>query len=124
LSNTFEGRKIIVLSPVLLIVLQNTPESSPAFKKISSVPNLYRREASDVYYLLVKRKGHQFRRSLRTTDFALAKRPLWEFESKAERLTGVRVRVVCVKFSKREIRCPATVIFPHSATVIIPHCSE
>ena len=70
-------------------MLQNTPKSSPAFKKISSVPNLYRREASDVYYLLVKRKGRQFRRSLRTTDFALAKRRLREFESKAERLTGV-----------------------------------
>jgi integrase len=71
-------------------VFQNTPKSSPAFKKISSVPNLYRREASDVYYLLVKRKGRQFRRSLRTTDFALAKRRLREFEGKAERLTGVR----------------------------------
>ena len=70
-------------------MLQNIPKSSPAFKKISSVPNLYRREASDVYYLLVKRKGRQFRRSLRTTDFALAKRRLREFESKAERLTGV-----------------------------------
>jgi integrase len=70
-------------------VVQNTPKSSSGFYKISSVPNLYRREVSDVYYLLVKRRGRQFRRSLRTTDFALAKRRLREFESKAERLTGV-----------------------------------
>ena len=70
-------------------MLQNTPKSSSGFRKISSVPNLYRREVSDVYYLLVKRRGRQFRRSLRTTDFALAKRRLREFESKAERLTGV-----------------------------------
>ena len=63
-------------------------ESSPDFKKIKRVPNLYRREATGVYYLRVKRGGREFRRSLRTTDFALAKRRLREFEGNASRLDG------------------------------------
>ncbi len=58
------------------------------FKKIRSVPNLYRRVVSRKYYLLVKRNGRQFRRSLKTNDFALAKRRLHAFEAKASRLTG------------------------------------
>lgn len=91
----------------MLNVLQNTPKSSPAFRKISSVPNLYRREATGVYYLLVKRKGRQFRRSLRTTDFALAKRRLREFESKAERLTGVSAdrRMLFEELADRWLAC-------------------
>jgi integrase len=63
-------------------------EPKRKFKKIKTVPNLYRREVSGVYYLLVKRNGRQFRRSLKTTDFALAKRRLREFEGKASRLAG------------------------------------
>lgn len=50
-------------------------------------PNLYR-SANGTYYLLVKRGGKQFRRSLRTTDQALAKRRLREFQEKASRLTS------------------------------------
>jgi hypothetical protein len=63
-------------------------EPEREFSKIKSVPNLYRREVSGVYYLLVKRNGRQFRRSLKTNDFALAKRRLREFEEKASRLAG------------------------------------
>lgn len=57
----------------------NPLESSgkPAFRKIAS--NLYRRTSSDVYYALVKRGGKQFRKSLKTTDVALARRRLNEF---------------------------------------------
>lgn len=58
------------------------------FKKIRSIPNLYRRTVSGKYYLLVKRNGRQFRRSLKTNDFALAKRRLHAFGAKASRLTG------------------------------------
>ena len=50
-------------------------------------PNLYR-ATSGRYYLLVKRGGKQFRRSLKTNDFALAKRRLREFQDKAGRLSG------------------------------------
>ena len=50
-------------------------------------PNLYR-ATTGTYYLLVKRGGKQFRRSLRTTDQALAKRRLREFQEKATRLSG------------------------------------
>jgi integrase len=70
-------------------MLLSLPKSSREFKKITRVPNLYRRQATGVYYLRVKRTGREFRRSLRTTDFALAKRRLREFEGKASRLQTV-----------------------------------
>lgn len=54
------------------------------FKKVG--PNLYR-DAAGRYYLLVKRGGKQFRRSLKTTDAALAKRRLREFQNQAGRLS-------------------------------------
>jgi integrase len=60
-------------------------KSSSFLKKVA--PNLYR-TATGKYYLLVKRGGKQFRRSLKTTDAALAKRRLREFQEKAVRLTG------------------------------------
>jgi len=53
------------------------------FKKVG--PNLYR-DAAGRYYLLVKRGGKQFRRSLKTTDAALAKRRLREFQNQTGRL--------------------------------------
>lgn len=43
---------------------------------------LYRHRSSRVYYALVKRSGKQLRRSLKTTDPALAKRRLGEFREK------------------------------------------
>ena len=54
------------------------------FKKVAR--NLYR-DAAGRYYLLVKKSGKQFRRSLKTTDPALAKRRLREFLEKAGRLS-------------------------------------
>jgi integrase len=63
------------------------------FKKVA--PNLYR-DAAGRYYLLVKRAGKQFRRSLKTSDPALAKRRLREFQDRAGRLasdgTGSSIR--------------------------------
>ncbi len=50
-------------------------------------PNLYR-APSGRYYLLVKRAGKQFRRSLKTKDAKLAKRRLREFQEKAGKLAG------------------------------------
>jgi integrase len=58
---------------------------NPYLKKVG--PNLYR-ASSGTYYLLVKRGGKQFRRSLRTKDQALAKRRLREFQDKATRLAS------------------------------------
>jgi integrase len=55
----------------------------PRFKKVG--PNLYR-DAAGRYYLLVKKSGKQFRRSLKTTDPALAKRRLREFLERAGQL--------------------------------------
>lgn len=58
---------------------------SQFLKKVG--PNLYRTD-SGIYYLLVKRGGKQFRRSLKTKDPALAKRRLREFQEQAGRLVG------------------------------------
>src|SRR5436853_2541629 len=69
-------------------MIKTAQESSGEFKKITNVPNLYRRQSTGVYYLRVKRRSKEFRRSLRTIDFVLAKRRLREFEAKASRLTG------------------------------------
>jgi integrase len=54
------------------------------FKKVG--PNLYR-DAAGRYYLLVKKSGKQFRRSLKTTDPALAKRRLRDFLERAAHLS-------------------------------------
>lgn len=70
-------------------MIKTTPKASGGFKKITRVPNLYRRTVTGVYYLRVKRATKEFRRSLRTTDFALAKRRLREFEGSASRLHGM-----------------------------------
>jgi integrase len=61
-----------------------THNSTQRFKKVG--PNLYRDPAGR-YYLLVKRSGKQFRRSLKTTDAALAKRRLREFQDRATQLS-------------------------------------
>jgi len=53
------------------------------FQKVG--PNLYR-DAAGRYYVFVKKAGKQFRRSLKTSDPALAKRRLHEFQSQAARL--------------------------------------
>ncbi len=47
---------------------------------------LYRHQSSGVYYALVKRGGKQHRRSLRTTDRALANRRLPQFRADISRL--------------------------------------
>src|SRR5439155_16699377 len=55
------------------------------FKKVG--PNLYR-DSVGRYYLLVKKSGKQFRRSLKTNDPALAKRRLREFLERAGQLSA------------------------------------
>jgi integrase len=55
------------------------------FKKVG--PNLYR-DVVGRYYLFVKKSGKQFRRSLKTTDPALAKRRLREFLERAGQLSA------------------------------------
>jgi integrase len=55
------------------------------FKKVGL--NLYR-DSLGRYYLLVKKSGKQFRRSLKTTDPALAKRRLREFLDRAGELSA------------------------------------
>lgn len=49
---------------------------------------LYRNRSSGTYFALVKRKGKQIRKSLKTKDRKLAERRLREFRKKADQLTG------------------------------------
>jgi len=62
--------------------------SGPVFRKVAQ--NLYRLESSGKYYALFKRAGKQIRRSLKTTDAALARRRLSEVREKVSRLNQTR----------------------------------
>jgi integrase len=48
---------------------------------------LYRSQKSKRYYAIIKRGGRQIKRSLKTTDYALAKRMLAEFQKQAAGLS-------------------------------------
>ena len=61
------------------------PKKSQEFNKVAEC--LYR-NGNRLYHALVKVNGKQTRRSLKTTDLAIAKRRLVEFRAKAERLKG------------------------------------
>ncbi len=50
------------------------------FQRVADVPCLYRYSTNDVYYALVTQKGRQHRKSLETTDKAIAKRKLADFQ--------------------------------------------
>ncbi len=63
---------------------------------------LYRSQKTGVYYAILRRDGKQIKRSLKTTDNALARRRLAEFEQKAARLTtGESSRISFADLSKR-----------------------
>jgi len=69
----------------MLFGMRKMPKSSQEFKKVAEC--LYRNANKD-YYGLVKVNGKQIRRSLKTSDLAIAKRRLIDFRAKAERLEG------------------------------------
>lgn len=60
--------------------------NDPLFLKVAEC--LYRNRSSGTYFALVKRKGKQIRKSLRTKDRKLAERRLKEFRTKAQELTA------------------------------------
>jgi integrase len=62
---------------------QNDPR--PVYHKVGE--NLYRHTSSEKYYALLKRGGKQFRRSLKTTDRALAARRLGKLRQQVASLT-------------------------------------
>jgi integrase len=63
--------------------------SRAVFHKVAQ--NLYRLASSGTYYALFKRGGKQIRRSLKTTDSALARRRLNELGDKVARLNQTKV---------------------------------
>ena len=73
------------LSNPILFGMNQMPKKSQEFNKVAEC--LYR-NGNRLYYALVKVNGKQIRRSLKTTDLAIAKRRLVEFRAKAERLDG------------------------------------
>jgi integrase len=74
--------------------------TSPLFEKVAEC--LYRNPSSRTYYALVKVKGKQHKRSLKTTDLAEAKRKLRDYRAEVEVTTPgagkVTVRQVCEKY--------------------------
>ncbi len=70
--------------PCLSMGEKGSSHNGKRFNKVG--PNLYR-DSVGRYYLLVKKSGKQFRRSLKTNDPALAKRRLREFMDRAGQLS-------------------------------------
>jgi len=66
--------------------MDSEPSPEPLFVKVAEC--LYRNRSSGTYFALVKRKGKQLRKSLKTKDRKLAERRLREFREKAELLNG------------------------------------
>ena len=61
---------------------------------------LYRHHAG-TYYALVKVGGKQIKRSLKTSDLALAKRRVSDFRNSASRLTGTEKQLAFEGLSER-----------------------
>jgi integrase len=76
--------------------------TSTSFEKIAEC--LYRNPSSRTYYALVKVKGKQHKRSLKTTDLAEAKRKLRDYRAEVEQTTPksgkTTVREVCQKYRR------------------------
>ncbi|MHB8524105.1 MAG: tyrosine-type recombinase/integrase [Limisphaerales bacterium] len=62
-----------------------TGDQNAVFRNVAQ--NLYRHAATGIYYALLKRGGKQFRRSLKTTDRALANRRLGDLRKQVENLS-------------------------------------
>ena len=60
--------------------------AKPAYRHVGE--NLYRRISSGIYYALLKKGGKQFRRSLKTSDIALARRRLSELREEVSSLVS------------------------------------
>ena len=84
------------------------------FKKVG--PNLYR-DLAGRYYLLVKKSGKQFRRSLKTNDPALAKRRLREFMDRADQLSkdGTHSSIRFEQLAERWLACKTAELKASSA---------
>ena len=82
----------------------SSTRKSYTFKRVSE--NLYKVIETGGYYALVKRGSKQIRRSLKTTDKALAKRRLSELKQKASKLrTGKEhASITFEQYSERWIK--------------------
>jgi len=80
-----------------------TIKTAPVNQTLERVSHcLYRSKKSKIYYAILKRAGKQIKRSLKTTDSALAKRRLSELQDKAARLTtGESGRISFADLSQR-----------------------
>jgi len=96
-------------------------KSTQELRRVSEC--LYRSQQSGVYYAILKRKGKQIKRSLRTSDKTLAKRRLAELSKKAVALTqGGDSAITFDNLAKRWLRAVSSQMKPSSlrrqATVV------
>lgn len=76
---------------------------------------LYRSEKSGIYYAILKRIGKQIKRSLKTSDHALAKRRLADLQGKAARLSsGETGRISFEVLAARWLEAAGTSMKPSS----------
>jgi integrase len=76
------------LNPYNVGMSLNSPDESPKGDWQHAGENLRRRKSSGVYYAFIRRGGKQFRRSLKTTDKAFAKRGLADLLRDIDRLAS------------------------------------
>ncbi len=90
-----------------------TQAEKPVFQK-TEVPCLYRYSSNGVYYALVKHEGKQKRASLETTDKAVAKRKLGDFQRDLGKVDPSQGRVTLRELCDRYLltvqnQAPATI---------------
>jgi hypothetical protein len=72
--------------------------------KHTGISNLFRCEASGIYYAIVKSNGKQKRRNLKTTDKEIARRKMEDFRQKVARLTTDDARKNAIRGIRRQGR--------------------
>jgi hypothetical protein len=76
---------------------------------------LYRSEKLKIYYTILKRSGNQIKRSLKTTDMALAKHRLSELQDKASRLcTGETAKITFAELGEHWVQVVSASMKPSS----------
>jgi len=78
---------------------------------------LYRSQSSNIYYAIIKRGGRQIKRSLRTTDGALARRKLKELKDQAASLaTSGSGKITFAEIAEKWLTSATLTMKPSSAT--------
>jgi integrase len=91
-----------------------TSQNQQDLKRVAEC--LYRSQSSNIYYALIKRGGKQIKRSLRTTDAALARRKLKDLIDQASSLsTGGASKATFAEIAERWLTSATLSLKPSSA---------